>query len=295
MSSIFLSHTSIDKPFVEKLAKRLVKLGIKVWFDKWEIKVGDSITWKVEEGIKENEYLGIVLSPESLNSEWVKSELSAAWFKQMDTKKIVVLPIYYRNCEIPFLLRDKKYADFRNDFEEGLKVLAEIFGIKNTSTLTIDNWRRFVGKNEEWKTHRNEEFKKLVTKLTDLAVEYNWSTWVGGSKLPYSIVFSNNHHNRQNTYYGIRLDGKSKSYLFAREADYNPNRMKPIDFKEYIGNSVNSCEEFLWRLFEDYKSKFGNPTDKCDHFDYKFLSNEEKIKNAREMINKTRWYQGNKI
>lgn len=43
MSSLFLSHTNIDKPFVEKLAKDLERLGIDVWVDKYEIKVGESI------------------------------------------------------------------------------------------------------------------------------------------------------------------------------------------------------------------------------------------------------------
>lgn len=55
MPSIFLSHTSIDKPFVEKLARDLIRLGFNVWFDKWSIKTGESITWKIDEGIRENE------------------------------------------------------------------------------------------------------------------------------------------------------------------------------------------------------------------------------------------------
>jgi len=79
MPTLFLSHTSIDKPFVEKLAKDLERLGIKVWFDKYEIKVGESIFWKIEEGIKDSEYFAIVISKEAWNSPWVKSEFSAAW------------------------------------------------------------------------------------------------------------------------------------------------------------------------------------------------------------------------
>ncbi len=39
MSSIFMSHTSIYKPFVEKLAKYMEKYGIRIWYDKYEIKV----------------------------------------------------------------------------------------------------------------------------------------------------------------------------------------------------------------------------------------------------------------
>lgn len=40
MPSLFLSHSSADKTFVEKLAKDLEGVGVNVWFDKWEIKVG---------------------------------------------------------------------------------------------------------------------------------------------------------------------------------------------------------------------------------------------------------------
>ena len=43
MPTVFLSHTSIDKPFVEKLASDLKRLGIESWVDKYEIKVGESI------------------------------------------------------------------------------------------------------------------------------------------------------------------------------------------------------------------------------------------------------------
>jgi len=86
MPSLFLCHASVDKPFVEKLANDLKGAGVNVWFDQWNIRVGESITWKIDEGIRENEYLSIVMSPESVNSEWVKTELGAAWNKQMATR-----------------------------------------------------------------------------------------------------------------------------------------------------------------------------------------------------------------
>lgn len=69
MPTIFLSHTSIDKPFVEKLARDLTRLGINVWYDKYEIKVGESILWKIDKGIRESEYLEIVISREAWESE----------------------------------------------------------------------------------------------------------------------------------------------------------------------------------------------------------------------------------
>ena len=62
MPSLFLSHSSADKTFVEKLAKDLEGVGVNVWFDKWEIKVGDSLTGKIEEGLQANDYLGLVVT-----------------------------------------------------------------------------------------------------------------------------------------------------------------------------------------------------------------------------------------
>ena len=56
MPSLFLSHSSVDKTFVEKLAKDFEGVGVNVWFDKWEIKVGDSLTGKIEGGLQVNDY-----------------------------------------------------------------------------------------------------------------------------------------------------------------------------------------------------------------------------------------------
>src|SRR5438552_16025265 len=47
--SVFLCHSSKDKPFVERLALDLRKLGTGVWLDKWEIKAGDSILERIED------------------------------------------------------------------------------------------------------------------------------------------------------------------------------------------------------------------------------------------------------
>ncbi len=49
---VFLSHSAKDKAVVRPLAERLRKDGLKVWFDDWEIKPGDSIPAKIEEGLE---------------------------------------------------------------------------------------------------------------------------------------------------------------------------------------------------------------------------------------------------
>lgn len=293
MPNLFLSHTSVDKPFVEKLAKDLKRIGVNVWFDKWEIQVGDSITWKIEDGIREKEYLGIVLSPEALASEWVKSELGAAWSKQMKSKKIGVLPILYRACDIPHFLADRKYANFQNDYQTGLEELAAALNIKNIETLSEENWRKFVGDTSvDWRAFKEKEYSNLVTVLVDMAKKYNWSVWTGGTKNPYSITCSALINRDKKDCISIKLCGTK--YMAAFTDEYNPNHLRSSHFDCYIGNSVEECEEAAWRKMEDFKNKYGNPTEKAYYSTTKFglmKSHETISKLANEFIQKFDWYK----
>lgn len=129
MPSIFLSHNHKDKPFVRRLAADLTAEGVKVWLDEAEIRVGDSLVRKISSGIYEMDYLGVVLSPDSVRSTWVQEELEQALHIQISEAYVKVLPILLRDCEMPGFLLDKVYADFRDDnnYQEALdKLLASI-------------------------------------------------------------------------------------------------------------------------------------------------------------------------
>jgi len=111
-ASIFLSHNRDDKEFVRRLADDLRRAGVTVWVDEAEIRIGDSIIGKIEEGILGCNYLGVVLSPSSVSSQWVKEELRTVFHYQVTRKGKIVLPLLYQRCEIPPFLIDKLYADF---------------------------------------------------------------------------------------------------------------------------------------------------------------------------------------
>lgn len=115
MSSIFLSHNHNDKPFVRQLANDLITKGIKVWIDEAEIKIGDSLIRKISSGIYEMDYLGVVLTPDSVQSHWVQEELEQALHIQISEAYVKVLPILLRDCKMPGFLVDKFYVDFRDD------------------------------------------------------------------------------------------------------------------------------------------------------------------------------------
>ena len=106
---VFISHSHQDKDFVDKLAGQLVMHIAYVWLDRWETKVGDSLLGKVQAGIKSASALLIILSKASVASEWCKKELHAGLMRELQEKRVVVLPLLLADCDIPVFLKEKKY------------------------------------------------------------------------------------------------------------------------------------------------------------------------------------------
>jgi hypothetical protein len=110
---VFLCHSSRDKKFVERLARDLLDYGCGVWFDKWELSVGDNIVTQIADGLQESAFLGIVLSQGSVASGWVRREWTAKFMREVDRGHVNILPILLEDCDIPILLEPLKRADFR--------------------------------------------------------------------------------------------------------------------------------------------------------------------------------------
>ncbi len=142
MSGIFLAHSSKDKRFVRQLAADFVYSGIQVWFDEAEIKVGDSFLQKIEQGIQSMEYLGVILSPNSVNSHWVQKEVESALVEEIEGKRIKVLPILYKSCDIPAFLRAKQWADFRDrkSYSKNFNMLLERLASSNKELPIFKIW-----------------------------------------------------------------------------------------------------------------------------------------------------------
>ena len=123
MARVFISYSSSDRGTVEQIATDLKANRVEVWFDQWEMLPGDSLIQKIGGAILENEFFVVVISPNSVNSEWVTRELSVALTDEFKKRKIKVIPALIRECSIPAFLMDKMYADFRQDYRQGLAQL----------------------------------------------------------------------------------------------------------------------------------------------------------------------------
>lgn len=140
-NSVFISYSSKDRRFADKLAKDLKSKGMHVWYDQWELRVGDSLIDKINAGIRSQDYIVVVLSKASVRSKWVMKELNAGFIRELDEKRIVLLPVLIEDCDIPPLLSDKVYADFRHDYTAGLRKLLDRFP-GNMFASGISMWER---------------------------------------------------------------------------------------------------------------------------------------------------------
>jgi formylglycine-generating enzyme required for sulfatase activity len=128
---IFISYSSKDKDAVLRLAEDLKRAGVEVWLDQYEIQVGDRITQKIQEGLKAARYLTLWLTREAVESGWVQNEWQSRFSAEIRSGQKVILPLLADDCDIPALLADRKYADFRTDYGHGLSELLQVAGVQD--------------------------------------------------------------------------------------------------------------------------------------------------------------------
>lgn len=123
--SVFFCYAHEDKDFADELAAQLVRNRVWVWLDRWELNVGDSLVERVQQAIERASAIIAILSPSSVGSRWVQRELSSAIYRTLSGKDLMILPVLIEDCAIPSFVADRKYADFRTSFDEGLRVVLE--------------------------------------------------------------------------------------------------------------------------------------------------------------------------
>lgn len=114
MRTVFLSHSSKDKPAVGRISRSIESYGISVWLDEAEINVGDSLFQKIADAIESIDFVIAVISTSSVTSKWVQKELQLAMTKEILNQQVTVLPLVIDSCKIPFFISDKCFADFRD-------------------------------------------------------------------------------------------------------------------------------------------------------------------------------------
>lgn len=92
---VFISHATEDKEEIARpLAKNLTNAGLRVWFDEFTLKVGQSISESINYGLANSAYGIVILSEHYLRKDWTKRELAGLFAKEQNEK--LILPIWHK-------------------------------------------------------------------------------------------------------------------------------------------------------------------------------------------------------
>jgi hypothetical protein len=81
----FLSYSSKDTPFAEKLYESLHAAGVRVFWDRFDVLPGESLREQIVEAIREHDRLVVVLSAHAMASDWVRQEIELAWHHKRES------------------------------------------------------------------------------------------------------------------------------------------------------------------------------------------------------------------
>jgi len=90
---VFISHSSEDKEFTNKLAKKLKVRGFNVWYDDFVIQIGNNIRKTISDGIKNSRFGIIILSKSFIKSDWANHEYDG--LMTLLRKDETILPIWH--------------------------------------------------------------------------------------------------------------------------------------------------------------------------------------------------------
>lgn len=140
MKDLFISHASEDKEeLVRPLVEELKKYGVDIWYDEFELKIGDSLSASIDYGLSNSSYGLLILSPSFLAKKWTDYELKSLLVKEIHKGK-TILPIWHNITLEQVMERSLYLADKKAVTSDiGVKKLA-IEIVKNVRPDILSFW-----------------------------------------------------------------------------------------------------------------------------------------------------------
>jgi hypothetical protein len=91
--SCFISYSSKDEEFAQRLYADLQAKGVRCWFAPHDLQGGRKLYEQIDQAIRVHERVLLILSEHSMNSEWVKTEIAKARKREDERKKQVLFPV----------------------------------------------------------------------------------------------------------------------------------------------------------------------------------------------------------
>lgn len=109
---VFISHATEDKDeVVRPLAETLRAAGLSVWYDEFELRIGDSLRRKIDTGLAKSRFGVVVLSPAFFAKNWPQYELDGLVTREMDEGGQVILPLWHNITKAELIEYSPSLAD----------------------------------------------------------------------------------------------------------------------------------------------------------------------------------------
>ena len=178
---IFVSHSHKDNDFGFKLVqdlRRLIGNDTSVWYDAQGGLHGGDTWWdKIKEELKARPVFIVILSPDALASSWVKDEIRIAWKLKNSPSGKFIIPILYRQCEVPDDLDTLQVIPFlsSDDYKASFRLLL--------STLGLPSDTDYISYTDNPVSQHSAFEQQLVPQIEIAFANKDWTDYNGPRKL----------------------------------------------------------------------------------------------------------------
>lgn len=119
---VYISYSQADETVAQKLAEALQDEGLEVWYDQMEIMPGENWGEKVAQGLRESEAMIVLLSPQALNSNYVRHDIEYALSELRYRNRLISVVVASSHKipheNIPWILRSLQLIELTDNGNE---------------------------------------------------------------------------------------------------------------------------------------------------------------------------------
>ncbi len=142
----FISHANEDKEKVARpLAIELKRRGFTVWFDEFELSVGDSLSERINDGLAKSRFGIVIFSQSFFKKRWPREELNGLMARSIATTQKIILPVWHGISKESILEHAPILADkLATSTAKGLGTVAGDI-VRALETAAFPNFQRLTG------------------------------------------------------------------------------------------------------------------------------------------------------
>ncbi len=164
--SCFISYSTLDQEFAERLHADLQAKGVRCWFAPHDIRGGRKIHEQIDEAIRLHDKLLLILSEHSMASDWVQTEIAKARKREAQEKRQMLFPV----ALVPYDLSPDEAQRLRSVGTPGKAVTIkewECFDADRGKDSAREIREYFIPDFSNWKDHDSyqQAFQRLVSDL----------------------------------------------------------------------------------------------------------------------------------